>query len=316
VSHELETAAAGSLGGFLRWRRRSGHELPPGTPCANCATPLQGPWCHQCGQLGEDFHRSATKLVVEAIEGLFHFDGRLWSTLPRLVRDPGGLTRDYLTGHRAPQIPPLRMFLVVLLVVFMVGSLTPKHDHPVNLASVNSKDGQSKSLSELNPAEREKIKAATAKVHVKLGSDKEDVGATNWLQQRLQRAIDDPERFYLVLETWGERFAFLMLPLSTLLMSICFFWRRDVYIFDHVIFSLHSLCFLGLLVSVSMIAPFDLGQFALLAAPVHLFFHLRGVYRTSVFGTLARMAFLFAGSLIGVVLIILGLVAVGLSAMS
>ena len=88
-----------------------------------------------------------------------------------------------------------------------------------------------------------------------------------------------------------------------------------MFIFDHVIFSLHSLCFLGLLVSVSMAAPYDLGQFVLLAAPVHLFLHLRGVYRTSVFGTLARMAFLFAGSLVGVVLIILGLVAVGLNAM-
>ena len=315
MAHEIEIAAGGSVAAILK--PRSHRHLPPiGTPCANCATPLQGPWCHQCGQLGEDFHRSATKLVVEAIEGLFHFDGRLWSTLPRLVRDPGGLTRDYLTGHRAPQIPPLRMFLVVLLVVFMVGSLTPKHNHAVNFASVNSKDGSSKSLSELNPAEREKIKAATAKVHLKLGSDKDDVAATNWLQNRLQRVIDDPERFYLVLETWGERFAFLMLPLSTLLMSIAFFWRRDVYIFDHVIFSLHSLCFLGLLLSVSMVAPFDLGQYVLLAAPVHLFLHLRGVYRTSIFGTLARMAFLFVGSLIGVVLIILGLVAVGLSAMA
>jgi len=316
VSHELDTAAAGSLGGFLTWRRRSGHELPPGTPCANCGTPLAGPWCHQCGQLGEDFHRSALKLVAEAFEGLFHFDGRLWTTLPRLVRDPGGLTRDYLTGHRAPQIPPLRMFLVVLLVVFMVGSLTPRQNHAVNFSAVNSKDGQSRSLSELSPAEREKIKAATAKVHVKLGSDHDDAAATSWLQHRLQRAIDEPERFFLVLESWGERFAFLMLPLSTLLLSIAFFWRRDVFIFDHVIFSLHSLSFLGLLVSVAMIAPFDLGQFALLAAPVHLFVHLRGVYRTSVFGTLARMAFLFVASLIGVVLIMLGLVAVGLSAMT
>ena len=316
MSHELDTAAAGSLGGFLRWRRRSGHELPPGTPCANCATPLQGPWCHQCGQLGEDFHRSASKLVVEAIEGVFHFDGRLWKTLPRLFRDPGGLTRDYLTGHRAPQIPPLRMFLVVLLTVFMVGSLAPKHNQPVNLASVEQKDGSSKTLSELTPAEREKVKASAAKVEVKLGSDKSDAAATNWLQHRLQRAIDEPERFFLVLETWGERFAFLMLPLSTLLMSIAFFWRRDVYIFDHVIFSLHSLSFLGLLVSLSMAAPFGLGEMVLFAAPVHLFFHMRGVYRTSVFGTLARMGFLFFGSLVGVVLIVLGLVAVGLSAMT
>ena len=30
---------------------------------ANCATPLQGPWCHACGQRGEDFHRSIVHLA-------------------------------------------------------------------------------------------------------------------------------------------------------------------------------------------------------------------------------------------------------------
>ena len=69
MSQELDTAAAGSLGGFLRRKPGGEHALPPGTPCANCATPLQGPWCHACGQLGEDFHRSTTKLLMESIEG-------------------------------------------------------------------------------------------------------------------------------------------------------------------------------------------------------------------------------------------------------
>jgi hypothetical protein len=57
--------------------------LPPGTPCANCATPLQGPGAAPVGQLGEDFHRSTTKLLLETIEGLFHFDGRLWRSAAR-----------------------------------------------------------------------------------------------------------------------------------------------------------------------------------------------------------------------------------------
>lgn len=316
MSHELDAAAVGSLGGFLRWRRPRSHNSPMGVPCANCGTPLQGGWCHQCGQLGEDFHRSALKLVGEAFEGLFHFDSRLWRTLPGLIYNPGRLTRDYLLGHRAPQIPPLRLFLVTLLVVFMVGNLTPKSHHAVNAASVQTKTGETKSLEDLTPQDRAKIKAATSNVHVKLGSDREDVAATQWLQQRLQRAIDNPERFLLVLETWGERFAFLMLPVSTLLLSLSFFWRRDVYVYDHVIFSLHSLSFLGLLVSLSMIVPFGLGQMLLIVAPVHLFFHLRGVYKIGVLSALLHMFWLFLGSLIGVVLIVIGLVAVGLNAMT
>ena len=108
MSQEIETAVAGALGGFFRFGRRKEHIVPIGTPCANCATPLQGPWCHACGQLGEDFHRSTLKLVGEVFEGLLHLDGRMWNTQPDLFRHPARLTRASLEGHRAPQIPPLR----------------------------------------------------------------------------------------------------------------------------------------------------------------------------------------------------------------
>jgi len=315
VSHDIETAAAGSLGGFLKWRRKTGHELPPGTPCANCGTPLQGPWCHQCGQLGEDFHRSASKLVMETIEGLFHFDGRLWQTLPSLVRAPGRLTRDYLDGHRAPQIPPLRLFLVVLLLVFVVGSLPGRSFSPVQVNSVTQKDGTPGKLENMTPEQRAMAKKAVGQVKVNLGAEKPNTEATNWLQERLQKVIDDPERFFLVLESWGERFAFLMLPLSTLLVAAAFLFRREFLLFDHVIFSLHSLSFLGLLISLVLVLPESVAGVLMLAAPVHLFVHMRGVYRTSILGTLLRMAWLFTGTLIGVVFIVMGLVAVGLNAM-
>ena len=88
-------------------------------PCANCGAVLQGDWCHECGQLAEDFHRSVTRLIMEAVEGLTHLDGRFWRTAPTLLVRPAKLTTDYIEGHRASQIPPLRLFLVVLLLVFL-----------------------------------------------------------------------------------------------------------------------------------------------------------------------------------------------------
>jgi hypothetical protein len=315
VSNELDTAAAGSLGGFLKWRRRTGHELPPGAACANCGTPLQGPWCHECGQLGEDFHRSASKLVVETIEGLFHFDGRLWRTLPALARSPGRLTRDYLDGHRAPQIPPLRLFLVVLLLVFVVGSLPGKKFSPINIGVVE-KNGSVSGLESLTPEQRALAKKQLSKVKVQVGGDKPNEAASHWLRDRLQKVVDEPERFFLVLESWGERFAFLMLPLSTLLLAAAFVHRRQFFLFDHVIFSLHSLSFMGMLLSLALVLPDALAGLLFLIAPVHLFVHLRGVYRTSIVGTLLRMLWLFIGTVFGVVFIVLGLVAVGLNAMA
>ena len=320
MSQELDTAAAGSLGGFLHRKPGGEHALPLGTPCANCATPLQGPWCHACGQLGEDFHRSTTKLLMESIEGLFHFDGRLWRTLPDLALKPGQLTRSSLDGHRAPQIPPLRLFLVVLLLVFLVGGL-PRDKAPVAASFTRSGNTttlnhtETRRLADLTPAERAELKKQTARVQVKLGSDRADAGASDWLKQRLDKVIDDPERFYLVLESWGERFAFMTLPLSTLLLAAAFAWRREFFLFDHVIFSLHSLSFLGLAICVVLLNPLGLGGLLLLALPVHLFVHLRGVYRTGVVMTLLRMGWLLVGTVIGVAFIMAGLLAVGLNAM-
>ena len=104
-------------------RRRPEHVLAVGAPCPNCGAKLAGPWCHDCGQSSEEFHRSIGKLAAEAVGGLFELDGRVLRTLPDLVRNPGRLTRSYLEGHRASQAPPFRMFLVVVVLIFVVAGV-------------------------------------------------------------------------------------------------------------------------------------------------------------------------------------------------
>jgi hypothetical protein len=121
----------------------------------------------------------------------------------------------------------------------------------------------------------------------------------------------------MVLESWAHRFAFLMLPVSALFLSILFAFQQRFYVFDHLIFSMHSLSLQGVLLS----AVFLLGQFTsysgllLLASPVHLFVHMRGTYGTSVAGTLLRMALLFIGTAIAVLFLMVGLTWVALAAM-
>ncbi|HXA38929.1 MAG TPA: DUF3667 domain-containing protein [Phenylobacterium sp.] len=114
MSVELETAGVGALPGLLRGKRR--HAPPPGTPCANCGTPLEGAYCHACGQDSDTHKRSIRHLAFEAVEGLFELDGRLWRTLPALFFRPGGLARDYIEGRIVRHVPPFRTFLVALLL--------------------------------------------------------------------------------------------------------------------------------------------------------------------------------------------------------
>jgi hypothetical protein len=356
MGRELEIAAAASAGGWLRWKEQ--HTLEPGTPCPNCETVLEGPYCHSCGQLAETFERSVWRLLVEGVESFFHFDGRFWRTLPNLALRPGRLTREYLDGKRVFQIPPLRLFLIVLLLVFFTGGLHLGHreNNGFEFKSVGSLDELKpaeraevkKELAQLKPAERAKMDAVLgqlepaqrAEVETALGqahpsatpgasvgaaskpADQPGVetklrGFSAWMYQQGMIAKQNPELFTMVLENWAHRFAFLMLPVSALFLSILFVFQRRFYVFDHLIFSMHSLSFQGMLLS----AMFLLGQFTsysgvlLLASPVHLFVHMRGTYGTSVAGTLLRMALLFIGTTIAVAFLMVGLTWVALAAM-
>src|SRR5665213_4369100 len=47
MNPELETAPVDPVSRLLKWRTSRVSKV--GTPCANCATQLEGPYCHSCG---------------------------------------------------------------------------------------------------------------------------------------------------------------------------------------------------------------------------------------------------------------------------
>jgi uncharacterized protein DUF3667 len=293
VAQEIEAGAVDGAASFLR--RKPKHALPVGSPCPNCVTPLQGPWCHACGQSAEDYHRSLIRLAGEALEGLFELDGRLWRTLPNLLFRPAKLTRDYLDGHRAPQAPPFRMFLIVVVIVFLAGGLGSNHKPFVFMRPGSSQLTVHSGFGTVTDSPREKALNA-------------------WLKQKVSFALSHQDAFQNQLVTWAQRLSILALPISAALLGLLFVFRRGVYMFDHLIFSMHSLSFQGLLLSAVLAAENLSVAFAWMAvaSPVHLFFHLKGTYRLGLFGTLIRMLLLFIGSLAGFMVIMVGLVLIGL----
>ena len=263
------------------------------TPCYNCATPLRGPWCHACGQSAHDFHHNAWHLAAEALESFFHADGRFWRTLRRLVSNPARLTHDYLAGKRAPQIPPLRLFLSVLLILFLIANWATR-----DVRSFQFGKPPDEAQTELNQAK------------IELGLPPAwDKAASGWMRSHLSLALAHPADLVAAMQDRAENFAFLMLPISALILAVIFALRRGFVLFDHLVFSMHSLSFQGLLISLCILAG---TAWPLWAAPVHLFAHLRGVYGLGVAGTLARMAVLFMLSTVAFTLLLLGLIVAGL----
>jgi hypothetical protein len=261
----------------------------------------------------EEFHRSIWRLTAEAFEGLTDLDGRIWQTLPRLILRPGRLTRDYLNGHRASQVPPFRIFLIVVLLVFFTGGLDLQANRQnINLVTLDSPEIQK----QMSPADRADMQKTMDMLRAEFSKPKPAASrGEKWLRAQLVKALGDQKAFKAALAEWAERFAILMLPIAALMLTVLFVFKKGVYVFDHLIFSMHSLSFQGLLLSVifglGMVG--DWGAWLLFLAPVHLFAHMRGTYRISWYGTLIRMFLLFIGSTWAFGLLIVGLFLVGLA---
>ncbi|MFZ6677225.1 DUF3667 domain-containing protein [Undibacterium sp. Tian12W] len=93
--------------------------------CQNCGATLTGNYCQSCGQPAH-VHRSMAHMFEEVLHGIFHFDHKLWRTLPALILRPGKLTREYIAGKRHSYVSPLALLLFLIVAMFFVFSLTMK----------------------------------------------------------------------------------------------------------------------------------------------------------------------------------------------
>jgi hypothetical protein len=116
---------AGLAGSAVEPRHGSARSGRAGQRCLNCGTSLIGSHCHHCGQRA-DVHRSFGAIGHDLVHAIFHFEGKIWNTLPLLAWRPGDLTRRYIHGERARFISPLALFLFAVFLTYavlaMVGS--------------------------------------------------------------------------------------------------------------------------------------------------------------------------------------------------
>ncbi len=129
MSGDIEGIGAAVTAGLASGAVEPGHGRPGGghsrARCLNCGTGLVGSHCHRCGQKA-DVHRSFGAIGHDLVHAIFHFEGKLWNTLPLLSWRPGDLTRRYIHGERASFISPLALFLFAVFLTYavlaMVGS--------------------------------------------------------------------------------------------------------------------------------------------------------------------------------------------------
>ena len=104
--------------------------------CLNCGAVLTGLFCGQCGQSAQ-VHRTLAAYGHDLLHGVFHFEGKIWRTLPMLAWKPGELTRRYVHGERAKFVSPLALFLFSVFLMFAVVSSVASEFHAPEVSVEN-----------------------------------------------------------------------------------------------------------------------------------------------------------------------------------
>ena len=304
--------------------------------CLNCATPLVGAHCHACGQAAH-VHRTLAAFFHDLLHGVFHFEGKIWRTLPMLVWRPGDLTRRYIAGQRASFVSPLALFLFSVFLMFAVIQQTAGKEELLAKAQGQAASGI---VSGLGQAEQEqaKLKAQRAEI-VRAGGDTGDIDDQIASSQRaiaimqrtkaagsgetlpttgfrlldvaIENAGANPALTAYKLQSHAYKYSWALIPISIPFLWLLFPFSRRFHLYDHTVFVTYSLSFMTLLAVFVMIAgalgaPGFAALFAI-APPLHMYRQLRGAYGVSRLGALLRTAalllFAFIALLIFVALI-------------
>jgi hypothetical protein len=302
------------------------HKLPA---CANCsyAFPEGQPddFCPDCGQQNQEVSLSFGHVMEEFLEGIFHFDSKVFRTAKLLLFKPGELTKRFLQGHRMPYVPPIRLYIFISFVFFFLLSLSVKP----------SSERPSKEL--IQAANRLSITDSIRISTPQTGPIRIDPNdkipmimpsGLNFSQAELLTLSEDPsaERLDSAIRSKGQKPTFLgklalrqtvrslnaspdelmhkwlknlpilmfvLMPIFALLLKLLY-RRHHQYYLAHLIFSIHFHCFVFILfIFYLLLGRFgqnDSFELVLLVLPaVYFFMALRNNFNQSYLKTLAKV---------------------------
>lgn len=218
--------------------------MPPADRCLNCGALLSGPFCSACGQRAVPANPTVTELAGDAWQELSGYDGRISATVRGLFH-PGRLTRHYLDGRRAHYLPPLRLYLAVSVLYFVVAAAVPSLDgtngRGSNVGGIRIEfPGAANANAVMTPEEREQLRARVA-------------SAPRWLQPTLRALVEDPAGFRMRIFTIMPRVFFGMLPVFAAIVSL--FYRGRTFP-TSLVFAVHLHAFAFLVLTVSEAVKF------------------------------------------------------------
>ena len=297
--------------------------LTPATPpsiCPNCATTITGPFCARCGQAQKNINRPIWAMIAELFDDLFQLDSRLSRTLYALVFKPGRITVEYLAGRRAGYIPPVRLYLVISFLFFVIlpflglshtsneaeDASLAEEEPIVEITIAESPLVENQSSEQVEAAEAEAVGDSTSTIDLGFLTPEENEALMRILKEQFRKAIalyeDDPEEASSRLLELISIMMFFLLPVFAGCLKI-FYLGKNRYYAKHLLLVVHNHCFLYIGLSVQELLNLTRGSdYALVAdfsnfiiylwLAIYFYMSLKRVYQEGHFGTTIKFILL------------------------
>jgi hypothetical protein len=248
------------------------------------------------------------------VEALTHADSSLWRTLGPLLVRPGFLTQQFLAGRRVRYLPPVRLYLVLsflfFLLVTIASPVTTRSAPGIASAALDMESPRLDTLDEHASDEMGNIDAAAERERILdlCGASTAHLPGPDWLRQPFFRACvrtdadQNRELGRAFVHNLG-RALFLLLPLLAALM-VLLYRRPKRYYVDHMLLLAHNhacvfLVMSGFIVAVHWIPAGRLANMVTFALILYLLIYLyssmQRVYGESRARTLIKFSALSIG---------------------
>lgn len=251
--------------------------------CLNCRYVVENRFCPNCGQENTDTRKTFHHLFLHFIEDLTHYENAFWRTIKNLLFKPSALTKEYLSGKRLSYLAPIRLYIFISFITFLLIALFPNVDS--DLVEINEKEPATNPINDsLKKPEKatEKILNANDFSKEEKDSIKNNIAVvpeeyfsyksvreldsiqkhapeseklsdfSYWANRKVQIVIDNNPKgdlFKKFTESFIHNFSkvlFVFMPIFAFSLWL-FHNKKRWYYFDHGIFTLHYFSFLLLL---------------------------------------------------------------------
>lgn len=226
--------------------------------CLNCRHVVEQKYCPNCGQENTDSRKTFHHLFVHFFEDLTHYENAFWKTIRNLLFKPATLTKEYLSGKRLSYLAPVRLYIFISFITFLMIALFPsKVTEKLNVS--NEKISSKLEKTNVN------VKTFNSNTHFELKSMKEIDSIQKygkeqdklsefeyWAYEKVIHVTEHNTKREIIIK-FIESFThnipkilFIIMPLFAFFLWL-FHNKQKWYYFDHGIFTLHYFSFLLLI---------------------------------------------------------------------